>query len=100
MVTPPHEKSDTDDALVADYGDFSRCPVLHDIKFGHDASRWKIGVAQLAPRLIKHMAERHWNSLEMGEKALVFGSRQRFEEMVFARIVRIVRHKQPPYFPI
>ncbi len=48
-----HEEGDTDDALVADHGDFGRRAILHDVKHGHDAGRGEIGVIATRPQIRK-----------------------------------------------
>jgi len=65
-----HEESDTDDALVADHGDFGRCAILQRIEQRHDGGRGEIDVTQLVPGLVKNVVERHLDQFQMGRQVL------------------------------
>src|ERR1051326_8435932 len=77
-----HEKSNTDEALVAYHRDFCRGAILHYVKQRHDCIRWKVNMTQRIAGLVQDLAERHGHQFELRKYALTYRGGQRGKKMI------------------
>src|SRR5690348_5533176 len=85
-----HEQRHPDGALSAHHGDLGRRAVTHDVQERDDRVRRKIDVPQCGTGFVEHLAEWHWNQLEMRKKSFALGRRQGAEDVVVVGFVSAV----------